>query len=473
MHYGALNSIGYLRDTALVLLAVSRLAAEAPGTPWTGRPGDLPEFSFGFGNDQFGIGENRDDFRTAQLNGTVRLPGDWILAADYSLFTRRGPRPWDSDLPGEEGRIDQASISVGRLFEIRRRSERFSTGFTSYGLGLRITGDLKGDHVQNNLHEVLNNDSVNLPYEDTRGVDATAWTSTAWHLTWPAGGSWLPDRYGIWLTGSALVSTAGQVDASLGAHGTLSRGRFALWAGVRQEVRAGRDPGPTLAAIADVETSPWFSLGVALGPMALEMGNNLEEGVGYGRLTLQRDEYGADPGMTPDDDFLGLMIGAQVDNFAISSSLIWSPSWLNQPGSNWRKGFVFSGSTGVVPESLPSNVLGEQRQVGLGFGTQLGTPLPWLHPYGLMGVAYRRELYRWEISTSRRDVTVDQVALTAEAGVHIDLSGVDERHRLGLLLGMQGWLPASTEAVDRTGERFTAMKSHLVLLAGLMASTRL
>ena len=73
------------------LFAGAGLHAEIAGTPAAPRPGPIPTYWLGWGNDALGgnIGDNTDDYRTTALNYGMVLEERWLVAIDASVLTAK------------------------------------------------------------------------------------------------------------------------------------------------------------------------------------------------------------------------------------------------------------------------------------------------------------------------------------------------------------------------------------------------
>ncbi|MFW5830442.1 MAG: hypothetical protein ACOCXA_09305 [Planctomycetota bacterium] len=465
--------------TGLVLTGlVPRLVAAVPGVPAPPRPGEMPSFSVTFANDLLGLAENQDDFRTVQLGTMVQIDSHWLLGGDLSIFTRRGDDRWEEDAVSREGRIDQATLTIGRTFCATDHETGtcpwLQDSWLAAGLGLRVTGDLGGEDLQNDLHEAIDDNRLDLPYEDTRRVDGLGWFSAASTGSW-RNERWLGliDAWGYWATADALLATNGQFDASIGLSGLLRRGAFTLWSGLRYEGRAGYDFDDTIEHATDMEEGTYVVVGISSGPLSLEMTRNLATDFGVGRISLHHvPDYGTP--ITNEAETVSVEVGTATDGFPLLAQLRWSPHPIKDLfGRRQRTSLSVLYGIGGTAGSEPDAARREMQHIGGGLDVEIPfvADYPWLNMVAGLGVGWREEGLVGEDGGG--EAWAEGPVLSYQLALRGDLSFINPlegRSNLGVMLGLIGWAPFESETLVFRGSRHQALESAVDLAFGISGS---
>ena len=269
----------------LGISSVLSLAAEVAGTPHPPVPGALASVYARYGNDFWSGFANEDDFRSVQTALGARFFKNWYLTIDVSNFTYRGPSHRDPD-PGLEGRIDQITVGLARVFTMAGTNAHDVHQFTA-GMAVKNTGSRGGALLQNGMHELLSTPPVYLPYEDVSRIDASIFgtANNLWTL-YESDAS----RWALWSPASAMVSTNGQIEASIGGYLSYREGRYAAWGGLRAEARESGDRSFVIEQAFDQEQGLYAALGAQAGPISFDVGYRLGERYGFGAIGFSEDE---------------------------------------------------------------------------------------------------------------------------------------------------------------------------------------
>lgn len=444
-------------------------------------PGPLPTFWFDWHNDLLGIGENDDDGRSQQLAFSGQGFGNLIYTVDQSTLTARGPSEDAAD-PGLEGRTDQFTLAGGYALwhdeadwpGNRAESDRESLQWRllAFGLALRhhgrLDGDLSAEQAQNNWHRYLDVPQVELPYTETEETSLAAWMSGSYTRAWALGGRYAA---GLWLIGQGYASFE-QQEACLGVHAVCGQRSVQVWAGLRQELRAGYDDDLVQEAVKAQEEGSWACAGVQLGNTVLvETGYQFDDEWGYGRVGLAVDlDWQTEPGaeLPPSAEPLPLVptpaqrtgwktlvpdvldFGTQLPDFAAVLGMRWLPqAW----GWRWaRLSPLLDGRLGQAGGELDGEDRFHQRQVTGGLMAEF-FPFrndPHLrHTWFSAALSYgwRQEVLangdRHPISGTQADGSV----LLVDVGVII----APLPRGLGFSLGYSHWWPSATAELEYRG----------------------
>lgn len=219
-----------------------------PGRPWPRAWVLLQNDDFGI-DDYCGLSAPRDDHRTGALQTGLRN-GTMLFFADYSVMTDR----WQAQ------RIDELTLSCGRLVDWPSGSVWGGTAECAFGLGARLSGDLGGEQIQDVLHDQISIERVEATYEDEDQV-ALLWASSEWSRVMPAEAAW---RAGLSVSTRATATSTGELKSSLGVHALLQHDQLDLWCGLRAEGRGGDATSATKRCVRQVEDGLWLSYGVAV-----------------------------------------------------------------------------------------------------------------------------------------------------------------------------------------------------------------
>lgn len=246
---------------ALCSLPVTLQAALA-GVPEAPVPGTLPRAWLAVANDAFGIVATPDDYRTNQIALAVLITPQVILCADHSMLTA---------VPAGT-RSDEGTVTVGWL------PGGDELPWIVLGVGMKWTGDLGGEDLQQRWHEVIGMEEYDLAYEtdSPRGV-AYALLSQVW---------WAGERTGWAVTTAALATTGGEVQAEAVGWALYRRSRMTAWAGLRARCRGGSAPTRTAGLVADFEEGLWCDYGVGIGWFAFAGAYDPIDGVSSGTITM-------------------------------------------------------------------------------------------------------------------------------------------------------------------------------------------
>gem|GEM_PF-3881952 len=444
-------------------------SAYVPGVPTPPRPGPVPSGWGGAINDAFGGGlrSNADDFRTQTLYGALRFGEErrWTLGIDYSFLTNKGR--------SNAARVDELTLTVGRtLFEREdRKTGRFA--WLVAGLGGRYTGDLAGEKLQNEWHDLLDFAPVHLPYETTSEAHGVAFVHGSWLGTrfpgaawWPRGGSY--GTLGLGLNGSLLVTSSGEVQGALEGRLVLLGRDGTLWAGVRRGVREGDTPDATTAAVARREEGWWLTYGASLGNVFFEGSQHLDSDAAVGRIGwLWRPP--ADP--PHGEARMAGEAGAILNGPGLGLALRWHSAAFRRLGS-WGERtaiitrFAYGNAAGDDPPD--QEVRFQQFLVGLDLELRSRGP-----GFQVVPFVYLTAGVRWEQveddgpSPVFPETSASAVVLQGGAGLRF-LLGARAAHRDGLRyavgLSVDGWYPSSGARDSAPGvPDFRFLEPHITM----------
>jgi len=315
-----------------VLLLVAALAPAAlgaiAGVPDAPRPGTPPSVWVGWSNDSFGgeFGENTDDFRTNAFNLGLNLES-WLVAIDYSMLTDR----YD-DTPE---RTDQLTATLGYLALDGVAAGAGAKLWLSAGGGLRLTGALGGQQLQNVWHDALEFRRIDMP-DDESAVEGVGYAHAEWLWTDAAPPGLVdlpflrPGQIGVLLEGTTLGTTGGEVLGSFGANLVLIGMDAHAQIGVMQALTAGTAPNDTAGAVSGNETGTWFTYGASAGGWYLQGGWNLSDEGTVGKIGWQ---WGRSPGrrepahMAEVEGLLSVYQG-----YSLGVQYRWQPEWVTDLG---------------------------------------------------------------------------------------------------------------------------------------------
>ena len=342
--------------------------AQTPTIPTPLRPGPLPRSWFVWTNDAFGgeVGVNLDDFRTNAFSFGHQQEG-WLFAVDHSTLTNRGDF-------GPPGRIDELTVSGGyRAYEERNDDQVLTLDL---GLGVRLSGDLHGQDLQNAWHDTISFPEIDLPYEEEH-VAGLAWFDLEWMVFDTEGlrdnplfmsGGW----FAITLDYDGLITTDGEFQGSIGTRNLWLGQDAALWAGFRYDFR-GNARTQTNEIVADNEDGPWVTAGAAFGPLAFEAALNVETQISTGRIayTRERSPYHADAS----DHVVTAELGGTTNSYGLSAQLRWRPHWLDSLGGFGERSSLLLGYRfGRVPDVEFEDASLRYQQGTLGWDVSWAVP---------------------------------------------------------------------------------------------------
>jgi hypothetical protein len=429
----------------LLLVAAPRdvRAGAIPGLPAPlplGREGRL---HLAIENDFLGRGGRFDDHRTMQLSLDVRVGEHWLVVVDQSFLTDEGPTLNSPD-PGEEGRLDEWSITFARRW-------RGAGGRVMAGAGVRGTGERNGEQVQNGFHRMFDARIVDLPYLKGE-TDAIGWLALDREWTRPVGDRW---QAGAWLSAAGELSTGGRTDGSVGGFGLLRTRAFELRMGLRNEWREGAGDDIVLSSTADSERGLFATFGLGIGPIDVENSQRLDGGEAYGRVLL-RAGSGARVAPQPSDR-AALEFGLRLPQTAFHVTAAWAPPKMSRMLSGTAQAaLTLSYFTGEMPANSSLDVFRLERQLtgGLEWRTTRGGS--WVTPLATIGLGWRREaLYGMQALAGTESHAVDRVVVTAGTGIDAPMGTLAGRGSLSLRLSIDGWLPFGHATEDFAGRSYS------------------
>lgn len=463
----------------------SALLAAIPGTaepPVAETPARL---TLTWHNDVFGgeIGDNADDFRTNGFGISWLPTPDWIASLDYSNLTDRGGLGGQGDR-----RVDELSVSISRRWlDLQPGDMRV---WLASGLGVRHFGDLGGDDLQNNWHDIFTFLAVPSPYEES---STHPLLSTAWHAQAAFGIPW-PDEDMVLARGSRLlIANTGSVAATdtdwqfdSSTRLVMASADSRLWTGLRFGLRGGTEPSPTAQVVAEQEEGSWLLAGASIGAIFLEASYNLSTELSRGWLGWRFD-YERRPEWFGGDRLVA-EIGPVIGDFALDFSLRWQPKWLQLGGPIRRRSQLWTSyAWGHVPgadfrfvdsETLEASIRYQQFTVGwdLSLFDIIVEPEPqWLDwtPFCSLGAGWRREA----ITPERRGSYIPREredTMVIEAGVGARLYLTPRPEKDGVRYGfstsyLHRFILDEAHLTDRIGNRYEYLQDngdlHLRLLA--------
>jgi len=259
------------------LPALAGLASAAvPGTPEPPRPGRMPSLWLSFGNDFLGLNsaeaEHSDDFRTSHWT-LAATACQWVAVADYAMLTDRGAGT----------RSDELTLTVGRIFTA---SPHRDEPWVAVGGGARFAGNLKGQNLQTEFHDLIN-------YEPTE-VFSLDYDHDQWSAAVYAQGSmpWWPHPNGGGEIVAALLATSEQeIQAEIATH-LVARSRLfqaQAWCGGRWRGRNGEAAGATAEAVASFERGWWLDFGVSIHFLSFQGAYDPRGRESYGTVSIAVD----------------------------------------------------------------------------------------------------------------------------------------------------------------------------------------
>ena len=423
---------------ALLLVVCARAPSVAGEIP--GLPSSLPPYldrgaELVLSNDFFGSGGSMDDFRTQQIILAYRPAPRWSLLFDHSVVTYFEP--------ALSGRTDQISMSFG--YDFVREDDASRNARVTLGTGLRKTGELAGERIQNGFHRIIDNSLVMRPYTNTERIDATAWADAEYFaaLHESTGDTGLAGwRFGAWGRANSLVTSDAQWDGSAALYAVASRRSLDLWLGLRRDWRAGYDE-PVLRETAAAEGDTAVVLGARVGPLVIETVQQLNNDASYGQVRLVssgeriRDAAARLPA-------IGIEAGILLPNVQLHVAARTPTSLLTGDDSTWRESAFIALDYGEPQHADSSQVFIRSVQVGLGIEWE--RPLPvrgdWVSAYASAGAGYRSEKLVGDLALSgQRSASADSAVLLGGAGLRLDTARLGPRWKLRLQVGLSGRLP--------------------------------
>ncbi len=448
---------------------VPGLSAQLPGVPASAPPGNARSFEMRFANDFLGRGGAIDDFRTQQIALVARLSHRWDLVVDHSILTA-------STLADvAPARVDHLTMSAGRRL---LGSEGGNGTRVHLGVGLRYSGEAAGSRMQNGFHQLVGSTLETMPYVGTDRVDGVLWATApstgAFRRadgTSVLGGGW---DLGYWVRSATLVSTDGEWDGSVGGLAVFSRGWFQGWLGVRGDWRTGHDRDPVTRATADFEEGGAGVLGLRVGPLVLETAQGFDGEAAFGYLSLISNGGSRPPGPGAPAT-VGIEAGFTLPDVTARLQGRWWPgTGGDDPG--WRRAVTLDARFGRPQYGTDVDRYVEtwQLSAGLELERALLPGAPWLATFAGAGAGWRNE--RLEAfggpDEGLTSGSVGSVALVGDLGIRVSTGAAGNRVGLVLQTGLSGWLPASTQTVDFSGDSERLLRPSLALTLGILARFR-
>ena len=393
-----------------------------------------PDFSINFSNDFFGRGGSVDDFRTTQIILGAKIGERWLAVLDHSTLTLE-------DSP-EVGRLDQLAASIAYRF-----IDRDTTGNTTrlaVGGGLRTTGNIYGERMQNGFHRLVDSGISELPYVDAGGVDATLWIDADQYSVFheSKGDGWLGGwRSAFWIRAQSLLTSDAQWDSAIGSYLVASRHPFDIWIGARRDWRSGYDQDIVQSATARAEDDIALVFGIRMGALVLETVQQLNNRASYGQLKLVADgkqRYLAGSAWPR----FSVEFGFIVPDVQLQLAGKRGFRLLTGPESKWRESFVVDLRYGVPQfgDNTSAYVRTRQLAVGMEWERLFLAPYDWLSAYGGVNVGWRGEQIVGDgVLNGESSESIGRATALSNAGFRFAAADLGGGWRYRLQLGLTGW----------------------------------
>jgi hypothetical protein len=446
-------------SVAAVACSLSAMAGDIPGVP-----SELPPFierglEINFSNDFLGRGGAVDDFRTQQLSLSAPAGENWLVVVDHSTLTLT-----DAQSPG---RNDQLSASLG--YRLLERSSPASVDRIMVGVGLRSIGDFAGEQMQNGFHRLIDSKVESLPYTGDTGTDLTAWVDM--HHYGILRGSRIGNedwQLGYWLRGTALATTGGEWDTVAGIYGTLSRGTFDAWLGLRRDWRSGYDAA-VFRETASAEDDLAVAIGIHWGPVVLETVQQLNNDASYGQLRLIAVNHGSHH-LAEQPVRLGIEAGFQVPNIAYHLGLRLSSTAIAGASGRWRRSLIVVSDFGEPQYQDDSSLFLKSEQLGAGLEWErtISDNGPWTSAYASLAVGMRREQLLGDgPRMGEESGSVKRGVLLLGLGMRVHAATMSNSWRYRLQLGLNVSLPMDDAMLEIGNEGFQAQEPQVTMLLGM------
>ena len=450
--------------SVLAALALLHVVVAATAGEIAGLPGNLPPtvdqpFEINFSNDFLGRGGSVDDYRTQQLIVGGPLSRLWTLTLDHSTLTRTDPT--------SPGRIDQMSATLGyRMLDAV--SATAHTRITA-GAGLRSTGDLGGEKMQNGFHRIIDSAVEVLPYQTGSGTDATAWVdmhhyrrlrdSIAGNPAWSAG---------YWVRASSMLTTAGEWDNAIGVYGVASRANFDGWLGLRSDWRSGYED-EVLRQTAEAESDAAVVIGLRWGPVVLETVQQFREKGSYGQLrVISIPRVDGRKGNL--EQQLALSTGFRVPDVVYRLDARYAIGSSRALVAGWKPSAIVGTAFGEPQyEDDPSlYVRTSQLTGGLEWERDLGTGRMQASAYISVAAGLRREELRGDGDRlGQSSAAVNRGVLELGAGTRIHAATMGDRWRYRLQLGLSALLPLDDARLNIGVDTFDVQQTTIGVFLGM------
>ena len=453
------------RMTALLILtSPAGAVVSLAGVPQPPTPAPIANAWIGLQNDFFGDAIlNSNDFRTG--GGHVGIDVDRVvLAVDASSLTNRGTH---NGLP--PSRSDELTYTVGYAVLNHEQTNQTLSWLVLVGGGGRTFGDLKTEHVQNEIHSTAGFPLVHLPYDPQKGTGALGYLyARGLYLPFQDLPAPLPASLGFQVEAGA-TSTSGRKDESIITGDIVGIGAQAVvWGGIQYQRDSGPAPTSTAAIVASHESGWWFQAGIGRTPgIYLVAAANPKTRAVDGSLgvTFQNASMPARSDRRAIDEMLEL-VGA---GGAVGLQLRWhTPDLESKESTQMYHEVLVDYRFGEVPHyAWPGNRVDEDQFL-VGYEPVLAGPflgLPWLiteeFVYGSGGVRVER-VEALRTSSLYPQTTGTSPVLQGGFGLRV---GLDLWHNPRLFvnqirfgIGWDGWLPLIEQKVTNGSERDKFMK---------------
>lgn len=440
-----MRPLSYLIVGSWLWLPAAWSAVAGPVT--SPRPVDLPGVWGSMSNDSLGggSGQNDDDFRTNALTLQIGVAPKWYVVLDHAIMTNKAVADT------QPARIDELTMTGNWL------AWRQPWAWWTVGGGLRVRGDLGGESLQNTWHTWSELQPVDyIAYEEPdHAVVAIATTSAAYaYPLWEEIS--LPGVHSgaivVEVNGQGVLASDGTwqigADVQLAARGQDG----ALWIGGRYEDGQVGTNSDTLIAVQDHERGLWILYGMSVGPWFFSAGSNVEDKGTFGQLGFAhfRESPLVSSGATMQGDII------YAAGPAMGTEMMWHPASWPQP-----LGISLGLRFGNAGQEWADNVV-EFRQVSIG-PSWTDTVHSWTS-VDLEGYAATQIGARQDRMVDRGDDTPfdEQDHVTgvgvARAGLRLawgDAWGVDRTVRMGVGIGIAGWLPFQSATADNGTQQET------------------
>lgn len=447
-----------------VLWSVNAVSGEIPGVPSELPPTIDRPVEITFSNDFLGRGGSVDDFRTQQMILGAPLDDQWLVTLDHSTLTLTDP--------AAPGRIDQVSASLG--YRVLQESTPDRVRRIAVGVGLRGIGDFAGERMQNGFHRLIDSNVESLPYTGDSGTDVTAWVDLHQYGLLHSRVYGDEDlRLGYWLRGTALLTSAGQLDTSAGFYGTLSHGVFDAWLGLRVDGRSGYDL-QVLRQTAAAEDDLAVAIGIRWGPLVLETVQQLNNDASYGQLRLISVDRRATP-LSDEPVRLGIEAGFQVPDVAYHVGVRYSNPVIAGSGGRWRRSVALLSDFGEPQYNDDSALYLKTTQLGAGVQWErtLGNGGPWTSVYASVGAGMRREQLLGDGSRlGEQSGSVNRGVVLLGLGMRFHAASMGSRWRHRLQLELNASLPVEDAQLRLQSETFQVQEPRIGLLLGMSFDQR-
>jgi hypothetical protein len=472
-------SIGLL---ILLTLSEQSIAGDISGAPASLPPHTLGDFSFILSNNFFSLIRDHepDEYRTQQTGIQFDIvPGTGIVI-DYSILTAGQPNPVKRDFAGI---IDQISLSIKHeLYHTDTGPD--DLGVINAGAGIRSYGDFGGNRIQGGFHRLTNNDVDDYPYVDTETTMAIFWLNGNYQKLYELmktddNSSW---KAGLWLAGTALVSTQSQWDASVSASALARHSSLKLWLGLRQDWRENYESDFVQESTAISESGTSLTFGIGSGPIVFETAQGLGDKLSYSRLTFTsfENEHLTARHYTHAENTvaLNILLPDVEAEIQYRRKLAYRPEVMGQPFTSLVLEMHYGEPTyqqsfdvyHPVNQLWPIyNVYSDIQQLAVGvefewYGEQRSN---WIRPYLTLLAGQRTEQLKADEGTLAGQQSEKVSSMVAEAGTGIKIRLYTRQVlQFDFEAGIIGYYPLSTETVDLDQYRLQIMKPGIAMNLG-------